>query len=176
MHSGTMVWFIHGNFTKDQSNDMVSTARDLLNLEEVTIDQLAKVGPLILKDGTSTVYEERIGDKNNKQDCILAYYQVGLVKGDLKMSLCNNLLHTFMAIPFMQEMKSMRNLDRVAARESYQRDCLGIWFLVQSDKCTSEYMSKCINDFLFSMKGKVKGFPKKDFDVLKRAMADALQN
>ena len=26
------------------------------------------------------------------------------------------------------------------------------------------------------MKGKVKSFPKKDFDVLKRAMADALAN
>lgn len=68
----------------------------------------------------------------------------------------------------------MRNLDRVAARETYQRDCLGIWFLIQSDKVTSEYMSKCINDFLFSMKGKVKSFPKKDFDVLKKAMSDAL--
>lgn len=91
------------------------------------------------------------------------------------MSLCNNLLHTYMAIPFMQEMKTMRNLDRVAARESYQRDCLGIWFLIQSDKVTSEYMSKCINDFLYSMKGKVKNFPKKDFETLKKAMADALQ-
>ena len=70
----------------------------------------------------------------------------------------------------------MRNLDRVAARESYQRDCLGMWFLAQSDKVTGEYMSKCINDFLFSMKGKVKGFPKKDFDVLKMAMADHLKN
>lgn len=171
-----MVWFVHGNFTKVQANELVSSARDILNLEEVTIDQLAKVGPLVLKDGTSTVYEEKIADKNNRQDCILAYYQVGLVKGDLKISLCNNLLHTFLAIPFTQEMKQMRNLDRVAARESYQRDCLGMWFLAQSDKVTGEYMSKCINDFLFSMKGKVKGFPKKDFDVLKMAMADHLKN
>ena len=100
LHSGTMVWFVHGNFTKVQANQLVGSARELLNLEEVTIEQLAKVGPLILKDGTCTVYEERIADKNNKQDCILAYYQIGLVKGDLKMSLCNNLLHTFMAIPF----------------------------------------------------------------------------
>ena len=171
-----MVWFVHGNFTKVQANELVASARDILNLEEVTIDQLAKVGPLVLKDGTSTVYEEKVADKNNRQDCILAYYQVGLVKGDLKMSLCNNLLHTFIAIPFTQEMKQMRNLDRVAARESYQRDCLGMWFLAQSDKVTGEYMSKCINDFLFSMKGKVKGFPKKDFDVLKKAMADHLKN
>jgi hypothetical protein len=58
-----------------------------------------------LKEGTSTVYEEKIADKTNRYDCILAYYQVGLVKGDLKVSLCNNLLHTFMAIPFTQEMK-----------------------------------------------------------------------
>ena len=71
-------------------------------------------------------------------------------------------------------MKIMRNLDRVAARESYQRDCLGMWFLIQSDKVSSEYMSKCINDFLFSMKSKVKGFSKKDFDTLKKAMSDAL--
>lgn len=35
-------------------------------------------------------------------------------------------------------------------------------------------MSKCINDFLFSMKPKVKGFSKKDFEILKKAMADAL--
>lgn len=130
LHSGTMVWFVHGNFTSTQAKELVASARELLNLEEVTIDQLAKVGPLILKDGTSTVYEERIADKNNKQDCVLAYYQVGLVKGDLKVSLCNNLLHTFIAIPFSQEMKIMRNLDRVAARESYQRDCLGMWFLI----------------------------------------------
>jgi secreted Zn-dependent insulinase-like peptidase len=63
LHSGTVVWFLHGNFTHDQSLDIVHKARDLLNLEEVTVDQLAKVGPLILKEGTSTVYEERIGDK-----------------------------------------------------------------------------------------------------------------
>jgi len=130
LHSGTMVWFIHGNFSKDQGNNLVAESRELLNLEEVTVDQLAKVGPLILKRSTSTVYEERIVDKQNKQDCILAYYQVGLVKGDLKLSLCNNLLHTFLAIPFSQHMKSQRNLDRCAARESYQRDCLGMWFLV----------------------------------------------
>lgn len=35
-------------------------------------------------------------------------------------------------------------------------------------------MSKCINDFLFSMKSKVKGFSKKDFEILKKAMSDAL--
>lgn len=69
-----MVWFIHGNFTKDQANNLVAESRELLNLEEVTVDQLAKVGPLILKRSTSTVYEERIQDKQNKQDCILAYY------------------------------------------------------------------------------------------------------
>jgi len=61
-----MVWFVHGNFTKVQANELVSSARDILNLEEVTIDQLAKVGPLVLKDGTSTVYEEKIADKNNR--------------------------------------------------------------------------------------------------------------
>lgn len=51
-----------------------------------------------------------------------------------------------------------------------------MWFLIQSDKVTSEYMSKCINEFLFSMKGKVKAFPKKDFELLKKAMADHLKN
>ena len=37
-------------------------------------------------------------------------------------------------------------------------------------------MSKCINEFLFSMKDKVKAFPKKDFEMLKKAMIDHLKN
>lgn len=37
-------------------------------------------------------------------------------------------------------------------------------------------MSKCINDFLYSMKKAVKSFSKKDFETLKKAMADALSN
>ena len=146
--SGTTVWFVDGNFTKDNALDIVASSCQTLDLEFVTVDQLSKVGPLVLKDATCTVYEERVTDKENKQDCILAYYQVGLVKGDLKMSLSNNLLHTYMAIPFQQDMRAQRNLERVAMRESYQRDCLGIWFLCQSDKCCAEFMSGCINNYL----------------------------
>jgi hypothetical protein len=38
LHSGTTVWFVHGNFTLDQANQLVASARDIMNLEEVTID------------------------------------------------------------------------------------------------------------------------------------------
>lgn len=64
--SGTTVWFVDGNFTKDNCLDIVYNCCESLNLEDVPIDQLAKVGPIILKDGTATVYEERITDKENK--------------------------------------------------------------------------------------------------------------
>jgi len=71
-------------------------------------------------------------------------------------------------------MRAQRNLERVAMRESYQRDCLGIWFLCQSDKCSSEYMSQCINNYLQAMRKKVKGISKKEFEMLKKAMQDYL--
>jgi hypothetical protein len=33
-----MVWFVHGNYTKAQANGLVASVRDIMNLEEVTID------------------------------------------------------------------------------------------------------------------------------------------
>lgn len=56
--TGTQTWFIHGNFSKDQALQIVTNSRELLSLQEIAVDQLAKVRPLKLKEGQAMLFEE----------------------------------------------------------------------------------------------------------------------
>jgi len=38
LHSGTTVWFVDGNFTKDNALDIVAQSCQTLDLENVTVD------------------------------------------------------------------------------------------------------------------------------------------
>lgn len=150
--TGTQTWFVHGNFNKIQALDIVKNARDLLSLKEFASDQLAKVKPLELKEGESVQLQERVSDQNAQYECLLTYYQHGLIGKDLRVMLCNTLLHLFMQEQFQTYYREKHGIKKVAIREQLVRNCLGIWFLAQTDKNSSEHLCKIMNKFLVDVK------------------------
>ena len=143
--NGTMQWFIHGNFTKEQALSIVDASQNILSLKQVSVDQLAKVAPILLKEGTATVYQNVIADQENTQDCIFSYHQVGIVENDIQTVLCNSLLRSYLTAPFIKEMKNNKKHLRPAVKESYERGLLGLWFILSSEGENSEHLSQSIN-------------------------------
>lgn len=58
----------------------------------------------------------------------------------------------------------------VASRYSDERDCNGIWFLVQSAQKGCEYLVSCINKFLMDRRKLVAGMSEDDFKVQKNSV------
>jgi len=54
-----------------------------------------------------------------------------------------------MAQPFFDDLRTKQQLGyAVAHRNTKQRDCIGVWFLIQSPQKSSEYCSGAINKHL----------------------------
>lgn len=75
-----------------------------------------------------------------------------------------------MDTPFKHELKTGSRCNKVASRESYVRDCLGMWFLASSEHQSAETTSKAIDNFLHKSKKMIVAMPERDFNALKKAM------
>lgn len=176
LKSGTTVWFIHGNFFDDEAIDIVTKARNCFKLSDVSFDTISRARALRLQPGTALLYEQHLPDKENEFDSYMAYYQHGAPQnnGDLKTAVCNTLLHTFLAVPFREQLKTDGFITKVAMRESLVNDTLGMWFLTMSDKKSSEYQCARINDFLLKARQSLQYFNEHQFQDLKNVLAEAL--
>lgn len=66
--------------------------------------------------------------------------------------LCNTLLHMFLQGQFQMYYRENHGIKKVAVREQLVGDSLGIWFLAQTDKNSSEHLCKIMNKFLMDIK------------------------
>merc|ERR1711935_45218 len=58
----------------------------------------------------------------------------------------------------------------VAHRNTKQRDCIGVWFLIQSPQKSSEYCSGAINKHLLEKREVIKNISDEDFEQQKSAV------
>lgn len=106
----------------------------------------------------------------------MTYYQFGAHQNnqDLKVAVCNTLVHTFLAVPFQEQMRYDKNFSKVAIRESLVNDTLGMWFLTESYKKSSEYQCFKINEFLLQARQNMYHLKDQKFQDLKRVLTEAL--
>lgn len=150
LKNGTAIWFIHGNFTDTEALEIVGNAKDIFKIADSGVKDIAANKTLKLKEGTATLYQQPLTDKENDYDCCLTYYQCvdQRVSENMKMAVCNTLVHTFIAVPFHEQLKNTERFTQVAMREALFNDRIGFWFLTTSDKQSSEYQIGKINEFL----------------------------
>lgn len=75
LKNGTAIWFIHGNFTDTEALEIVKNAKDIFKIADSGVKDITANKTLKLKEGTSTLYQQALTDKENDYDCCLTYYQ-----------------------------------------------------------------------------------------------------
>ena len=58
MRAGTCVWFVHGNFTPDQANEIATDANNTMNLIPINPVDLEHCNVLKLTQGQSILYQQ----------------------------------------------------------------------------------------------------------------------
>lgn len=72
LHSGYSVWFVSGNFTKDDAVSIAERARSILRMETVIKKELSQVRCIKLQ-GHKRIDFELINEKN-ENSCLLSYF------------------------------------------------------------------------------------------------------
>lgn len=174
MKTGHSTWLVHGQISFDAANALCENANNLLKLNKTPLEGLTPSVVVELKKGTNTIFT--VSHENSSFDANLSYYQLGLTStgSNFQSDVLTNLVHTYMALPFVDDLKNGCGMTKVAMRESYYRGVAGMWFLTMSDRHSSEDQTQLINDHLTRVRGQVKKISSKDFEGLKSALKDAL--
>lgn len=143
---GHCTWFVHGNLTFDEANNIVSSGNSILGMKETPYERLNPSSVALLQEGTSIVYQVEI--EPTSFDTHLSYYQFGLEGRNIKSSVLNTLLQAYMEKPLYEELKGTQGMAKAAMRETSHNDCTGMWLLAMSDKHSAEEMNAAINDQL----------------------------
>mmetsp|Transcript_24151 Transcript_24151/g.37094 ORF Transcript_24151/g.37094 Transcript_24151/m.37094 type:complete len:278 (-) Transcript_24151:15-848(-) len=151
--------------------DIVTKARDILDLSPVGIEDLTSVRPIAIEEGQSCLIEQDLVDKTNENSCLISYYEVGPADDNLGLKMTNEVLMQFMSEPFFNDLRTKQQLGYVVfSRPLNTRDVLGTQFMVQSAKRSCEFMVDCVNQFLVEIREHVKNLSDEEFDIQKQAV------
>jgi insulysin len=135
---------------------LVDTARNTLNLKKVAKEDLVDVRCIAIPPGKSFLLERIQEDKTNDNNCLIAYFEVGLEGTDIKTKMIHQVVMQYMDEPTFNELRTIQQLGYVVfSRRSDYRDVMGAQFIIQSPKESSEYIVNSLNVFLASMKDRV---------------------
>ena len=101
----------------------------------------------------------------------MTYYQLGAVEKGYKLETTLAVLGQYFSEPFFDELRTKQQLGYVvSSRETNQRDCLGMWFLIQSNSKSCEYLVHAINKFLLERREIIKNISDEDFEKQKKSV------
>lgn len=143
---GHCTWFVHGNLTTDEANNIVNTGNSILGMKEIPYERLNPSSVALLQEGAAIVYQIEV--EPTSFDTHLSYYQFGLEGRNIKSSVLNTLMQAYMQTPLYEELKGNQGMAKAAMRENNWNDCTGVWLLGMSDKHSAEEMNAAIMDQL----------------------------
>lgn len=85
-----MMWFVHGNFTKENAIQIVEQARNLLNLQKVEKEQLSTVRCIQIT-GRHHRIDFDVEDEKNENSVLQSYFQFGIQGKDSHAKLLNEI-------------------------------------------------------------------------------------
>jgi len=173
LKSGRMVWYVHGNVSKENAIHIVEKARSTLNLQETHKDDLVSIRCLSLleNNGQYQRVDFDVEDKTNENSCLVSYYQYGLEKNDLKSKLLNDVLMQYMDEPTFNQLRTIEQLGYVVfSKTASHRDVIGSWFLIQSPKMGCAHIKNSLNKHLATMRQKVIDLTDEDFKTQQEAV------
>jgi len=171
LKSGQYIFYVHGNYSAEAAVQLVEQVRGILNINLTEVSDLPKVRVLDLQPGHSAAICDELEDKKNDNSCTLTYYQIGQKQKDYKLDVTLQVLCQYFEEPFFDDLRTKQQLGYVvASRQSDYRQCLGIWFLVQSAQKSCEYLVQAINKFLLERRELVKNISDEDFEQQKKSV------
>lgn len=129
--SGRFVWYVTGNFCPVKAIELAEKVMDLLDLEHYNIEDKVDVRVVAIPPGTCCLLETPLEDEENENSCILTYYEVGRLGGDIAQLMTNEMVMQHLQEALLDELKTKQQLGDVV--ESYvveNRGVIGDQFLV----------------------------------------------
>ena len=103
---GRYQWFIAGNFAKERAITLVKTTKEKFGLKGVKISDLPRVSMLKIEMGKSYQLDLPLKDEKNENACVLSYYQVGVVKLNIKLAMIYDVIMQFLNEPFFDDLRT----------------------------------------------------------------------
>jgi len=164
LQSGRMVFFVHGNFNKQETIAFVDEARQILNLKPVSKDSLSSVRCIQLV-GSHHRVDFELEDQTNENSVLMAYYQFGVEGNDPRSKLLNEICLQYLDEPTFNQLRTNEQLGYVVfSRHCSKRDVIGAWFLVQSPTKGCSHIKASLNKHLKNMLEAVSKLSDKEFD------------
>jgi hypothetical protein len=90
LRTGVSLWFVHGNFEKQNAVEFVDEARKILDLKGVNKDTLSTVRCVQIT-GSHNRVDFNVEDESNENSVLMTYYQFGLENTDPRSKLLNEI-------------------------------------------------------------------------------------
>jgi len=170
LQSGRMVFFVHGNFNKQETVAFVDGARQILNLKPVSKDSLSSARCIQLV-GSHHRLDFELEDPANENSVLMAYYQFGLEGNDYRSNLLNLICLYYLDEPTFNQLRTKEQLGYVVrSRHCSKRDVIGAWFLVQSPTKGCSHIKASLNKHLKNMLEAVSKLSDKEFDEIRNSV------
>jgi insulysin len=131
--NGRYLWYIGGNISEESALAIVDNVQKKFDLTELAMEDITDVRTISLDNKVSYHIELPLIDDKNDNSCNLTYYEVGPVKTDLKLRMCNMVVMQYLNEPYFDDLRTKQQLGYVVwSLESSHYDILGNQFVVQS--------------------------------------------
>lgn len=91
------------------------------------ISDLPTVNMLKIEMGKSYQLDLPLKDEKNENACVLSYYQVGVVKMNIKLAMIYDVIMQFLNEPFFDDLRTKQQLGYVVFSRAWaQRDIQGV--------------------------------------------------
>lgn len=89
---GRAVFYVYGNASPEHAISLVELVRRKLDMKTLRVEELRKVKTVDFRSGIAVALERTLIDPTNRTSGLLVYYQIGLMKKDIEISVTNKLL------------------------------------------------------------------------------------
>jgi len=95
LKTGKQVWYICGNYSRENAIQLVESTKAKFNLNDVEISELPKVQQVKVPSGTCVAIECPLVDINNDNSCILTFFESSL-DNDANKVIANRVVMNFL--------------------------------------------------------------------------------
>ena len=175
---GRMLWYISGNYSKEQAKQTVSQVVNLMNLESIPKEALSHVrlADLCSQPNNFHRIDRTVPDSNNENSCFISLFQKCLDDGSTegRIDLLNKLVMQYLSEPTFDQLRTKEQLGYVVfTRQKITRDIQSAYFLIQSPGSNCEHIRKRMDIHLEKMRKKVREISDEDFSkVVGSVMTD----
>ena len=106
MINGRYVWYITGNISNESAVEIVEKVRSTIGLTNLEAHNIGEVQPISMESGASLLLEMPLEDKTNENSCVLTYYEIEPIEGNLKLPLVNTVLMQYLNEPFFDDLRT----------------------------------------------------------------------